>query len=566
MGLINGSLQIGRSALMTQQSMMQIIGNNIANAGNPDYTRQTGRLAPVHGSQLPEGFDPGAGVRLVGLKRHIDNSIEQRLREAISDNNYDDLTSQVLSRLETLYNEMTDNDVSSGLSEFFNVFSELQSKPQDIAARSVTVQTGQALVEQIQTLRYDIVNVYNDLHTKMEDTVEQINRITSQIAQINGQIAQTTSAGGNAGALLDERDKQLRDLSELVNVHSIEQESGIVTVFIGSDPIVQNNEARELEIEKETSDNNLILPKVVFSDTGKEIQAFSGTTGAVVDLINDFVGGNIEELDNLASSLIFEVNKIHSSGQGLHGYQSITSTYAVEDANAELDNAGLTFTPQNGTFLVNVKDLNTGQISTHQINVDLNGIGSDMSLNDVIAQIDAIDNVSASVLGDGRVEIKTDSDNYEITFSDDTSYFLASMGINNFFVGKNAFDIDVRSDIVDDPQLIAAAKDNLPGDGSNAGDIAQLRTSGVDSLDGLSISDKYRSIVSDLATKTAGARQRQEVHQAIVDTLTAQRESVSGVSIDEETVNLLSTQRAFQGAARFVSAVDEMIQEILGLF
>ncbi len=566
MGLINGSLQIGRSALMTQQSMMQIIGNNISNAGNPDYSRQTGRLAPVYGSRLPEGFDPGSGVRLVSLKRHVDNSIEQRLREAISDNNYDDLTSQVLSRLETLYNEMTDNDVSSGLSEFFNVFSELQSKPQDIAARSVTVQTAQALVEQIQTLRYDIVNVYNDLQTKMSDTVDQINRITSQIAQINGQIAQTTSAGGNAGALLDERDAHLRELSELVNVHSIEQESGIVTVFIGSDPIVQNNEARQLEVEKDTSDNGLILPKVVFSDTGKEIQAFSGTTGSVVDLINDFVGGNIEELDNLASALIFEVNKIHSSGQGLHGYKSVTSTYAVEDAGAELDEAGLPFTPENGTFLINVKDLNTNQISTHQINVDLNGVGSDMSVNDIIAQINAIDNVSASVLGDGRIEIKTDSDNYEITFAEDTSGFLAAIGINNFFVGKNAFDIDVRSEIVDDPQLIAAAKENLPGDGSNAGDIAQLRTNGVDSLNGLSISDKYRSIVSDLGTKTAGARQRQEVHQAIVDTLTAQRESVSGVNIDEETVNLLSTQRAFQGAARYISAVDEMIQEILGLF
>ncbi len=566
MGLINGSLQIGRSALMAQQSMMQIIGNNISNAGNPDYTRQTGKLAPVHGSRLQEGFDPGAGVRLVGLQRHIDNSIEQRLREAISDNNYDDLTSQVLSRLETLYNEMTQNDVSSGLSEFFNAFSDLQSKPQDVAARSVTVQTAQSLAEQIQTLRYDIVNVYNDLHKKMSDTVDQINRITSQIAQINGQIAQTTSAGGNAGALLDERDRQLKDLSELVNVHVIEQDSGIVNVYIGSDPLVQNNQARKLEISKETNSSNLIVPKVVFSDNGKEIQAFSGTTGAVVDLINDFVGGNIEELDNFASALIFEVNKIHSSGQGLHGYKSITSTYAVDDANAELDKAGLTFTPQNGTFLVNVKDLNTGQITTHQINVDLNGVGTDMSLNDVIAQINAIDNVSASVLGDGRVKIQTDSDNYEITFSQDSSNFLAAIGINNFLTGKNAFDIDVRSEIADDPQLIACAKDNLPGDGSNAADIAQLRTNPVDSLNGMSIADKYRMIVSDLGTKSAGARQRHEVHQAIVDTLTAQRESVSGVSIDEETVNLLSTQRAFQGAARYVSAVNDMIQEILRLF
>ena len=61
MGLINGSLQIGRSALLTQQAVMEVIGNNVANAGDPNYTRQSARLAPMHGMTLPDGSDPGAG-------------------------------------------------------------------------------------------------------------------------------------------------------------------------------------------------------------------------------------------------------------------------------------------------------------------------------------------------------------------------------------------------------------------------------------------------------------------------------------------------------------------------
>ena len=49
------------------------------------------------------------------------------------------------------------------------------------------------------------------------------------------------------------------------------------------------------------------------------------------------------------------------------------------------------------------------------------------------------------------------------------------------------------------------------------------------------------------------------------DTLLAQRESLSGVSLDEEAVNLIKEQRAFQGAARIISAVDELMKTILNM-
>ena len=49
------------------------------------------------------------------------------------------------------------------------------------------------------------------------------------------------------------------------------------------------------------------------------------------------------------------------------------------------------------------------------------------------------------------------------------------------------------------------------------------------------------------------------------ETLAAQREALSGVSLDEEAVNLMRQQRAFQGAARLVAAVDEMMQTVLNL-
>ncbi len=565
MGLVNGSLQIGRSALLAHQSAMQIVGNNIANAGNADFTRQTPKLSPIYGSKLPEGFDSGAGVQLTAIERNIDEALEQRLRQALSDQNYDDLISQTLGRLETLYNEMTDNDISSGLSELFNAFSELQSTPQDVASRAVVVQTAQALTQKIQMLRKDIVGVYNETSAKMTDVVDQINRITGQIANLNVQVANAKSGGDTAGALMDQRDALLKELSSLVDITSIPQSNGSVTVYIGTDPLIQDNIARQLKVV-ETPDGDLVVPTIAFSDNSRVATVTGGTAGAIDELINTLIGGNLKQLDTFASGLIFEVNKIHSSGQGLHGYSSVTSTNAITDADAALNAAGLPFTPTNGTFLVSVKDQNTGQETVHQITVNLSGLGVQTTLNGLVAQLNGVSNVTASVLADGRLKIAAASNNYTLTFSEDSSHVLAALGINGFFTGTDAATIGVNADLANDPQLVACAKTNLPGDGTNAADISLLRTRSATSFNGLSITDYYRSLIGNVGTQTSSARSRLEMHSTITETIQAQRESISGVSLDEETINLMSNQQAFQGAARFINVVNQMMQEILQIF
>ena len=63
MGLVNSALNIGRSAVTSYQSALSVVGNNIANAANPDYTRQRAVLQPVLGATLPQGVRPGGGWR-----------------------------------------------------------------------------------------------------------------------------------------------------------------------------------------------------------------------------------------------------------------------------------------------------------------------------------------------------------------------------------------------------------------------------------------------------------------------------------------------------------------------
>jgi len=142
---------------------------------------------------------------------------------------------------------------------------------------------------------------------------------------------------------------------------------------------------------------------------------------------------------------------------------------------------------------------------------------------------------------------------------------LAALGINSFFAGKDASDIAVNQTIKDRPQLLAAARNGEKGDNQTALAIAGLESKAVAALNGASLKESYQNSVNSVATEAVAARNDAEATRTVKETLEAQREALSGVSLDEEAINLIRQQRAFQGAARVIAAVDEMMQTLLSI-
>ena len=95
--------------------------------------------------------------------------------------------------------------------------------------------------------------------------------------------------------------------------------------------------------------------------------------------------------------------------------------------------------------------------------------------------------------------------------------------------------------------------------------IADLESAPLTGLNGATLKDTYETMVNGIATSSAGAKTNLQATQVVVDTLSAQREALSGVSLDEEAVNLMKQQRAFQGAARLITAVNEMMDTVLNM-
>jgi len=144
------------------------------------------------------------------------------------------------------------------------------------------------------------------------------------------------------------------------------------------------------------------------------------------------------------------------------------------------------------------------------------------------------------VTADGRLSITADSGDFAVSFSDDTSGVLAALGVNTFFVGKDAFDIRVNSLVADSPRLIAAAASSAsgqnPGDNSNALAMAGLRDQQLTELNNLSLTQHWNAHVEQFAVRQAQARQQFQSASVIHEGLSSQQQSISGVNADEEAI------------------------------
>lgn len=130
-----------------------------------------------------------------------------------------------------------------------------------------------------------------------------------------------------------------------------------------------------------------------------------------------------------------------------------------------------------------------------------------------------------------------------------------------------AHDIKVSSDILADNglQKIAAAGDAaaLPGDNSNAIKLIALRDQGVVGLNGASFDDFARSLISNLGVDAQQANMMKQNQDVMVKQVDLNRQSVSGVSLDEEMTNMIKYQKSYAASARMITTMDELLDTLI---
>jgi len=566
------SLQMAGNTLQAMQIGLQVVGNNIANANTPGYVREKALYAPAPVQKLGD-LTIGLGVQITGIVQSIDKFAEERLRDAGSDRASAETQEAAYRDLEVILNPLGDSNVSAKLTDFFNAIQLINDKPEEPAHRNLVISAGKELAQTISTTRRRVDTEYENLNTRVTQIANEVNTLSEEIRQLNLRIVQLEgggATGSDAGGLRSQRGIALNRIAEIADVEINETGTGIVNISVNGRFLVFEGTRNEV-VSEQNGESGTVNNRIVFAKDGGPLNVSGGELGGLYESRDNILGGFLSGLDNFAGALAFEFNKVYSQGQGEVGFTSVTGTYRVEDPQAALNEGGLEFSPENGEFtvLVRNKNLGVGKGDTvrRTIKVDLLGTnGSPTTLSSLAAELNAVDGITASVSLDNRLVINSDSPaDLEFGFEKDSSGVLAALGINTFFTGSDARNLGVNQEILNDGKKFAASLNGINVDAENALLLSDFQDTLLTGQEGRSISGIYKELID---VTTQGATSTTSVADGLrifEGTLLAEAQSVSGVNLDEEAIDMIQLQRAYQASARYIQTVSELLDLLVNL-
>jgi flagellar hook-associated protein 1 FlgK len=147
-----------------------------------------------------------------------------------------------------------------------------------------------------------------------------------------------------------------------------------------------------------------------------------------------------------------------------------------------------------------------------------------------------------------------------------TGFNLKGGNGNDLFQGANASDIRVNVAVKNDPSLLQASGDAAArSDNKVALALAKIQDSPIAALGDMTFNEAYGQTVSNIGNALSSVNGKVTEQKIVENMLATQRDSVSGVSMDEEMTNMIKYQKAFQASAKLISTVDEMLSIVLNM-
>jgi flagellar hook-associated protein 1 FlgK len=560
---IFGVLNVGSKALLAQQKGIYVTGNNIANVNTPGYTRQRLNLSsdvPVNTAVGPVG----TGVKATDVERVYQRFLGVQINNETQTRGNWEAQQGMLGRVEMIFDESGGYGLNRVMSDFWTGWQDLSNNPSGPVERSVLIAKSQIMAETFAKNHQDLAAIQRDIDTVITGATADINALSEKVAHINQKIIQMEAGGATAADFRDQREVLLNELSDLIDIESFENSVGGVTVSVGSgQPLVEGTDAYRLSTQSNASGHQ----NITWIDADSNILDITadisgGRVKGWLDVRDLDIRNYLNRLDTLAQSLMTEVNTLHAAGYGLDGSTGNDFFTGAATASGVLDSV-LTITAEEGgagnlaITLVAGGTAGAETVTTDSVTGDIqiaieDGVSTRTQIAAALQGHSAIATAVATAPG-GPWTLGAGSD--------------AAM-LNG---GASALNMQVNSGIVQDDRLIAAAEsfNTVPGDkpGDNANSIAIANLMGARTLNSntATFDAYYESLIGDVGYEVQQADTYYEHQSEMVHQLENYRESISGVSIDEEMVNLVRYQNAYQAAAKLITTADEMMQTVLNM-
>ncbi len=573
-------------ALQAQQTALDVTNQNIANANTDGYTRQEAKLvqtAPFAGTgnNRPSGggLMLGTGVMVQEITRQRDAYVDQQLRTQIASQQKAQILTDGVQQVEVIFNEPSNYGLSSQMARFFNAWSELSNNPGSATARTQLQAQGQALASGFRDVAQQLDQYRSDQDSQIMSVVAEVNDVALRIADLNLQIRKSVGNGDRPNDLMDARDRLVDQITKLSGATTREDTDGATTVSLGGRILVSGARANSITAELTPLASGKASHTLTWWPGSGNVEGSGGTLGGLLQMRDTIIPEKLTKINLLASTIVTQVNAQHARGMGLGVYATMTTGTDFFETQRSI-------TTLQATGLGDVLTAGSITIGSTQINIS----PSTKSLNDVLTEIAAALGLGATASIDdatGKI-VLTYAPGRTIGSDGDTSNFLQVVGLRGGSTTGTvtltttgavavplvrASSMSLSPTVASDTQAIRASGRTLSaagvyvsagtGDNSNSLAINALSTTQMSSLGSSTFDDYYASLIGELGVQSRQSLDMATTQKALVDHLTTRRESNSGVNLDEEAAQLIRFQRAYQAAARGITALDDLLVTVI---
>lgn len=601
------------SGMRTGQGAIDVLSRNVANAGTPGYHRRSLSVIDTLGVN-------STSARNGTVERAFNQSLQQQYTRTISSSGFASARAHFIDRLQTVIGKPgATGSIDSVFGEFRAALSALAASPDNFAVRTDAVAKAQVLAQTLNDLSTDVQTLRRETENKIATTVDDLNLQLSTLATLNGRLADTSMDPTSRAELLDQRDRLIADVANLVDIRPEYRQDGTVSLMTRTGVGLLDASASVLEFRSagaisamsrvdldpaKSGVGTLLLrtPAGFVLDLVQQNVIRGGELGALIDLRDKTLVLAQDQLDDVAAALARSMSTIETEG---------APVTAGPASGLEVDIASI----RNGNDFVLDYTVNGVAKSVRVIRVDdptrlpmdvtdSNGnrvLGLDFSggAGSVATQLQAALGGGFAVSNPAGTTLRVLDDGAagttDITGLRTRSTVTATQGAGlalNLFVDSGNADftdyldgygqkrgfasrITVNNDILNDITLMVqfTAGGSLGDDDRADYLLDRLDNMRFSSFDPSGRPAAYRlsGTLSDYITQTvnhqgnvaAAALAEKETQQLILGTVTGRLDDEYGVDIDEEMSRLMELQNAYAANARVLSAIQDLLDQLL---
>jgi flagellar hook-associated protein 1 FlgK len=308
-------MSIGKTAMFANYAALQVTGNNIANANTAGYSHQQAQLADATGQFTGSGFF-GKGVNVVTVTRAYDQYLTGRAVNTGSTAAADAARVDKLNQLEQSF-PIGSAGIGYAAGEFLNSFVDLANNPADSSARQVVLSGAQELASRFAAAGDQLSALQTGVTQDVKASVDSVNSLAAQVAKLNQNIAALRGNGQPPNQLLDQRDQLVGQISNLINVTTLNADDGTVGLFIGGGQnLVLGSAANTLTATPESFDPAKVQLGVREGGVNRQLASDTLVGGSIAGLLT-FQNQDLTAARNLLGQMATAVGGSVNTQQSL---------------------------------------------------------------------------------------------------------------------------------------------------------------------------------------------------------------------------------------------------------